>query len=90
MKKDMGLWIDHKRAVVVTLLGEDENVTQVTSDAEKHVQSSNGHDNSAEDKRDRRIGEHLHKYYAEIATLLHNADDVLIMGPGEAKGEFRK
>jgi len=34
-------------------------------------------------RRDRRFGEHLHQYYAEVVAAIHDADSILILGPGE-------
>jgi hypothetical protein len=34
--------------------------------------------------------EHLNNYYDEVILSLRNAEALLIMGPGEAKGELKK
>ena len=44
----------------------------------------------AEDKRERNAAIHLHKYYDEVIDRLRDADAILVLGPGEAKGEFIK
>ena len=85
MTKEAGLWIDHEHAVIVTLLEEGEDIKHITSSV-----STEGHDDSAEDKRERRNDVHLNKYYDEIIALLHNTDSILILGPGEAKGQLEK
>jgi len=33
---------------------------------------------------------HLNKYYDEVIASLRDADAILVLGPGEAKGEFTK
>jgi hypothetical protein len=33
---------------------------------------------------------HLDKYYDEVITFIHDAESILIFGPGEAKGELKK
>jgi stalled ribosome rescue protein Dom34 len=55
-----------------------------------HTQTPTEHDDSAEDKRDRRFHDHLNRYYDEIISRLRGADSILIFGPGEAKGELQK
>jgi hypothetical protein len=35
MKKTMGLWIDHRKAVVVIVTGNGEEVKQISSNVEK-------------------------------------------------------
>jgi hypothetical protein len=42
----------------------------------------------AEDKRGGKAIVHFNKYYDQVIACLRNADAVLVLGPGEAKGEF--
>ena len=89
----MGLWIDHKRAVIVTLGagGGSEAVTELLSNAEgrpRYHGRARVQDGVAENQRDRRIAGQLEKYYDEVVALLRDAESILIMGPGEAKGEL--
>jgi len=91
MNKTIGLWIDHRKAVIVMILGETQEITQMVSNMEKHVRySSSSQESPGEDQRDRQFAEHLGKYYDEAITHVRDADSILILGPGEAKGEFVK
>jgi hypothetical protein len=98
VKTVVGLWIDHRQAVIATLVDQGEEIKRITSDIEKqvrysgasHSQSSSGHDDSAEDRRDRRFDDHLSRYYGQVIACIHEADSILIFGPGEAKGELQK
>lgn len=98
MKKQVGLWIDHRDAKIV-ILGADPNgpgradvAEKVLSGMEKHVRFSgtSAERGSAEDQRDRQFESHLNKYYDDVIAHLHNADAIFIFGPGEAKGELKK
>jgi stalled ribosome rescue protein Dom34 len=89
MKKQVGLWIDHRKTVVVMLSGETEEITEIASDMEKHVRYSGAAPEiKGEDQRDRRFSDHLSKYYDEVIGRVRGAESILILGPGEAKGEF--
>ena len=97
MKTEVGLWIDHRQAVIVTLVGQVEEIKQITSGIEKNVRysgvSQGSHDDTTEirrDRQDRRSDAHLSKYYDEVIACFRDADSVLIFGPGEAKGELQK
>ena len=91
MKKELGLWIDHREAVVVTVSKAGEEIKRISSDTEKQSRfSANAPEGLPEDRRDRRFGEHLHQYYAEVIAAIRDADSILILGPGEAKGELEK
>ena len=95
MNKNAGLWIDHKETVIVfAATGADnaEETKRMESGMEKHVRYSGraASEGVAEDQRDRQYATHLDQYYDEVITQLHDAKSILIFGPGEAKGEFKK
>jgi hypothetical protein len=93
MKKDIGLWIDHRKAVIVIVTEAGEELKKITSNMEKHVRFTDGdgsEDGASEDVRDRQFGNHLNSYYDEVIAVLRGADSIQIFGPGEAKGELEK
>jgi hypothetical protein len=93
MIKQAGLWIDHRKAVIVLVGDEGEEIKKITSGMEKHVRFSGGpdsEDGSQEDVRDRQFGNHLNSYYDEVITVIRDAESIQIFGPGEAKGELEK
>lgn len=95
MNSNAGLWIDHKEAIIVFAaneVGAAEETKRMESGMEKHGRYS-GHtaeDGSAENQRDRQFATHLDQYYDKVIAQLHAAKSILIFGPGEAKGEFKK
>ena len=40
MTKNVGLWIDHKKAMVVTMLEKGEDIKEIKSDVEKELETS--------------------------------------------------
>jgi hypothetical protein len=93
MKKQAGLWIDHRKAVIVIVTDEGEETKEIASNMEKHVRFTGGTSSevgSTEDMRDREFGNRLNDYYDRVIAVLHDADSIQIFGPGEAKGELRK
>jgi hypothetical protein len=97
MKKEVGLWIDHRKAVVVTFEDRTEKIQEITSDIESHMQSSikrdsgdqnSSHQSAGEDVRDRHYGDHLESYYDRVISFIQNAESIWIFGPGEAKVEL--
>lgn len=90
MTGNVGVWIDHRHAVIVHLKESGETTRHMLSHVEKHVRySSNTQDMAAEDQRDRRFIGHLYKYYDKVIAFIRGADAILILGPGEAKGELK-
>jgi hypothetical protein len=93
MKKQAGLWIDHRKAVIVMITGAGEEIKEITSNMEKHVRFTGGNaslDGSTEDVRDRQFGNHLNNYYEAVIAVVRDAESIRIFGPGEAKHELEK
>jgi hypothetical protein len=92
MKRQAGLWIDHRKAVIVMVTDEGEETRLIESNMEKQVRFASGssEDGSAEDTRDRQFASHLGAYYDKVIVCLRDAESILIFGPGEAKGELEK
>lgn len=94
-KPQVGLWIDHRNAMIVTLLPSGAEVTSLMSHAERHGHRATpyahapSHPVAPEDSRDRRYQGQLQNYYDMVIDEIQNADAVFIFGPGEAKIELK-
>jgi hypothetical protein len=93
MNTHAGLWIDHRKAIVVLITDDGETLQEIPSGVEKHVRFSGGTNSepgSADDIRDRQFENHLNTYYDKVVALLRDARLIQIFGPGEAKGELER
>jgi hypothetical protein len=99
MKTNMGLWIDHRKAVIVTVSGKAEKTSVIKSKADKQlgrfdgVRSTTPYESQkvqADDKQDIKFADQLNIYYDEVISILRSAKSILLFGPGEAKGELKK
>jgi hypothetical protein len=91
MSTQIGLWIDHRKAVIVTLAEAGEEIRTIVSGMEKRVRFKSGRNDelgSTEDIRERQFGQHLNRYYDEVIAAVREADSIHIFGPGEAKLEL--
>jgi hypothetical protein len=97
MKKEIGLWIDHRKAVIVIIENEVDITREIRSNVEKNKQlsdsipakmSSISEGSTAEDMLDRKFGSQLGRYYEGITSFIRSADSIWIFGPGEAKIEL--
>jgi hypothetical protein len=95
----MAVWLDHKRALVVSIC--ERKVTTDTVEFEEPPASRPGgglrapavgavHGVDPDQKRDARHALHLQRYYERIVELLARADAVHLMGPGQAKVELKQ
>jgi len=91
VKKEVGLWIDHKRAVIFSLSDEGAQIKRITSELDNDARIRGGVSKEpVSDSEDRRFSGHLNKYYDEVLSFIRDAESILIFGPGEAKLELRK
>jgi len=98
MDKYIGIWVDHKKAFVVTLSEGKDSLKKIESNVEPHFRLSGGYRsvNSSgtspvsERKPEERRKHQLHNYYQELIQNVKTAKEIFIFGPGEAKTEFAK
>jgi hypothetical protein len=99
MKGKVGLWINHRKAVIVFLAGEEEEIKVIKSNVEKQIRraaaSRSGGPFESQavpsgDSQQRAFTGHLNIYYDEVISCIRDAESILIFGPGEAKGELKK
>ena len=99
MEKLYGLWVDHEKAIIVSLIDGSHQVIHVESDVEGHFRLKGGSGSNApwgiqgatsESKRELRYNKHLNIYFQNIIDLLKDAKQIFIFGPGEAKYELKK
>jgi hypothetical protein len=99
MGMNLGVWIDHRKAVLVRLSPSGEEIEEIPSEVEKHVRASGGsrsatpygpQDIAAGDRVDRKYVQHLNRFYDEVITHFDQAEAIFILGPGEAKQELEK
>jgi hypothetical protein len=99
MRTRVGLWIDHRKAIIVAITTEGEEVKLIISQAEKQLRRSGdsplkgAYESQivpATDSRQRNLTGHLNIYYDAIIACIRDAESILIFGPGEAKGELKR
>ncbi len=95
--KNAGVWIDHRRAQIVGLTAAGETTQVILSNVEKHPER--GGDSPmkgayearqvpADDRRQRALTGELNSYYDAVISALRDYGELLVFGPGEAKGEL--
>ena len=99
MDNKAGIWIDHRKAVIVFVSGGQVTATTVESDVGAHARYSGraGYPTpdgpqagGGEKKYEERYGQHLDRYYDDVIKQLGQPESVLIFGPGEAKLQLKE
>ena len=99
MRTKVGLWIDHRKALIVAITDKGEEIRLVISKVEKQLRRSGDsplkgpydpEQVPADDIREKKFTGHLNIYYDALIACIRDAEAILIFGPGEAKGELQK
>ena len=98
MTKQAGVWIDHRKAVIVILTDEGQKIRLIISKSERQLRRSGdsplkGSFESQlvpqDDRRQRTLTGQLNVHYDAVIACIRDADSILLFGPGEAKGELK-
>ncbi|OGQ97716.1 MAG: hypothetical protein A2521_02085 [Deltaproteobacteria bacterium RIFOXYD12_FULL_57_12] len=98
MKTIVGLWIDHRKAVIVVVSDKGEKTKVIESKVERQQGRFDGVRSlapyeaqmvPADDSRESKFTGQLHGFYDQIISVIRDADSILLFGPGEAKGELK-
>ena len=99
MRTKVGLWIDHRKAIVVTVTEKGEEIKEIISEVEKQPCRSGdsplkgayeSHQVPADDSLQRNFTGQLNIYYDAVIASIRDAESILIFGPSEAKDELKK
>jgi len=99
MRTRTGVWIDHRKAIIVVIADAGVETRLVISKVEKQLRRSGdsplkgpyeSRQVPADDSRQKAYTGHLNIYYDAVIACIRNAEAILIFGPGEAKGELKK
>ncbi len=89
MSQQVGVWIDHSRAVIVSSSSGRVTTRTVKSDVSGHPHYGGQQDGGGEKKYEERHRAHLDRYYDDVIDQMGVPDALLIVGPGEAKLELK-
>lgn len=99
MKRKTGLWIDHRKAVIVAVTDREITQSLVISNVERQLCRSGDRPLKgpyqveqvpADDRQKRAYQARLNTYYDTVIAGIKEADSILIFGPGSAKTELVK
>jgi hypothetical protein len=94
-----GVWIDHRKAVIVVVGPAEEHTAFIDSNVEKHLERSGdsplkgpyeSRQVPPDDRRQMALTGEFNAYYDAVIAAVRNVESLIIFGPGEAKGEFKK
>lgn len=99
MKKQSGIWIDRKKAVIVRLIGKGQELKIVDSSIEgrervpgekKMFARFNYQFPNFKSKKEKRDAHEIHNYLKRVVDEIKDTDEVVIFGPAQMKTELEK
>jgi hypothetical protein len=90
MEQRVGIWIDHRKAVIVSASADEVTAKTLESSVEPHPHYAGSQEGGGEKKYEERYGLHLDRYYDAVISQLGQPEAVLIFGPGEAKFQLKE
>ncbi len=99
MATKAGVWIDYKQAIVVLITDAGQGIKKIAFDIgqpDRRAGKSSTknkftpNDFVAENRLERKVKADRKSYYDDVIASIQGAASLLILGPGEAKGEFNK
>ncbi len=89
MTHNVGIWIDHRRAIIVSTTEGVVTTKTLESEVDPHPRYSGFPQEGRGEKRyEAHHTERLHQYYDAVIGQMGHPGAVLILGPGEAKLEL--
>ena len=89
MSHDVGVWIDHKKAVIVSISAGHVNTKTLESDVGAHPHFSGSQEGGGEKKYEERHSHELDGFYDDVIRQCGEPDALLLFGPGEAKLQLK-
>ena len=90
MSHDVGVWIDHKKAVIVSIATGHVTTRTLESDVAAHPHFSGSQEGGGEKKYEERHSHDLDRFYDDVISQLGEPDALLLFGPGEAKVQLKE
>ena len=83
MSHDVGVWIDHKKAIIVSIAAGEVTTRTLTSDIGGHPHYSGSQEGGGEKKYEQRHTQDLDRYYDDVVVRL--ASRTLFSSLGQVK-----
>lgn len=85
MNGQLGIWIDQKHAIIVSVARDHSAITRLRSSIRPHRHYHGAQDGGGEKKYEARHAQSVAHFIDAVARHVEPGDDVFILGPGEAK-----
>ncbi len=86
--QSIGIWLDHRKAVVTTLHNNEERTEHIDSGLDRWHEAPGA--SVPPDRQDNRRRNEMHKFYGVVFSKIKDAQNIYLIGPGFAKKEFAK
>ena len=89
MNHDVGVWIDHRKAVIVSITEGHLTTRTLESGVGSHPHYAGSQEGGGEKKYEERHNLRLDQYYDDVISHIGEPDALLLFGPGGAKRQLK-
>lgn len=90
MNAQLGIWIDRKKAVIVSVARNHTAITHLRSSLRPHGDFHGAQDGGGEKKYEARHERDVAHFVDAVARHVERGDEVVILGPGESKSALAR
>ena len=99
MKKQTGIWLDHEKAMIITLDNDKYKISNIESDiitreridGETKKYGRFGDQSLSQEKhKERRVKEQTFNYLKNLLKEINDVDELVLFGPANMKKELEK
>jgi hypothetical protein len=92
MIREVGVWIDFRKAIIVTIIHPEDGISRIHADLHSEVcfPEISVQDGLLLETGSRRSARDLGAYYENIIACIREAESIQIFGPDETKLELEK
>jgi hypothetical protein len=85
----VGVWVDRKKAVIVSIAEGRVTTMTLESDVGPHPRYAGSQEGGGETKYEERHNLRLGQYYDDVINQIGQPDALLLFGPGETKRQLK-
>jgi hypothetical protein len=92
MIREVGVWIDFRKAIIVTIIHPEDGINRIHADLHSEVcfPEISVQDSLMQETGSRKSTRGLGAYYEDVIACIREAESIQIFGPDETKLELEK
>ena len=92
MIREVGVWIDSRKAIIVTIIHPEAGISRIQANLQREVcfTEISFQDGPLQETGSRKSAQELGGYYEDVIAIIREAESIQIFGPDDTKLELEK